>query len=647
MAAWLSPRACVPHTCADTPPLERARQLLTPSPRGADAADATDAANDNGNSGGGAAAAHSEEERREDDAADAAAAAAAAAVASDVAAAAHEDAWEDAVASKAATLHAVSPSPPAAAFALFEELPAEALAEMPQPLPTGKPLRATAQQPAAGAAAAAANGSAAAVAAPAGANGARDDVSSYMRVFGNPLWERTRSDTARNGDDDDDDDEESQALGGHLTHEDADADADAVDADAVEAEAEAEAAAELTEDAMGHHTHHHHAARAHEEEVHAAHEAPVGAPQPPPAAPRAVRAAVKAPAARKDAAPLQQRSAAPPPPSYFAAHEQMQRHLDEEAHAAAVAAAEAAAMTAAAEAALDGIYSPKDEALLTRALAGAADDDVSNEAADAEAEAAAARGSAVLAADAALRGAAGTSAAALGRTAATRAAAASSTRAASVPIEMSAELPVCFELPLHVRFGERVALVGSGEALGNWRLSHSLPLSWSAGDVWRSTPVLLPADGTFAYKYVVLSGGGAADATWQRGANNVLMMCAEDAPAVRVCDSWKGDPTQARTHAGPPGTPPMAPAERLAAVAGARASAARRERARADAAMRALAAERLAVRALRAEATLAAGVRAQLRALLDAERRRGDALAAHLAGVMGKMQAFKSQAWLR
>jgi hypothetical protein len=624
----------------DTPPVERARQLLTPAPRRADDASDDDVGTANGNGtsrsgGGGAAPAtmpRDEAERREDAAVDAAADAAAAAA---VAAAAHEDAWEDVMATQNVSTTPTPPTPRAVVFAPFEELPAEALAEMPQPLPPRKPApRAAAPVPAPAVAAAAARYTSVAAATPDGPNGTRD-VSEYMHAFDNPLWERARTGARAAHDCGSGGGGGAQTLGGGNSG-DADADADAgadaaaeeaasaaaVEEDArqvaeqlergmhaaEEAEAEAEAAADLTDEAMGrHHAHRRHAAHT-QEEQHDARAAPEGAP--PPQAPP------------KDDSSL--RAAAPPPPSY-AAHDALR--LEEEAHAAAVAAAEAAAMTDAAEAALDGIYSPKDEALLTRRDGGGIIEGGEG-----------ARGG-VHAADAALRGAAGVSAAALGRTVAAP--------ASSATIELRQELPVSFELPLHVRFGERVALVGTGEALGDWSTQRALPLAWSAGDVWRSAAVMLPADGTFAYKYVVLNGddgaGGADGATWQRGANNVLMLCPEDAPSVRVCDSWKGDPTQARTHAGPPGATPLAPAERLAAVAGARASTARRERARADAAMRALAAERLAVRALRSEAALAAAVRTQLRALLDAEKRRADMLAARFGAVMSSMHDFRAQ----
>jgi hypothetical protein len=280
-----------------------------------------------------------------------------------------------------------------------------------------------------------------------------------------------------------------------------------------------------------------------------------------------------------------------------------------DALAADAAAAEAAAMAARAEAALDAIYSPSDEGIFAL-------DALALEAQSLAAE----------------------SAPLLPRGAAT-----------APPLQMTPLLPVAFELPLRVRYGERVALCGSGAALGSWDVRAAVPLAWSDGDTWRSSPLLLPADGTFSYKYVVLGGDGTA-LTWQKGTNSVLMLCEADAPCVRVRDSWTGNPLEARTLAGPEASRGgdaqrgLAPSERLEAVAAVRAAALRKAQARADAAMRALAAERLAVRALRAEAGLAAGVREQLRALLDAERRRSASLARQMASFTATLQKFKAQA---
>jgi hypothetical protein len=296
-----------------------------------------------------------------------------------------------------------------------------------------------------------------------------------------------------------------------------------------------------------------------------------------------------------------------PAPSVFAAADAAAAAAD--ALAADAAADEAAAMAARAEAALDAIYSPSDEGIFAL-------DALALEAQSLAAE----------------------SAPLLPRGAAT-----------APPLQMTPLLPVAFELPLRVRYGERVALCGSGAALGSWDVRAAVPLAWSDGDTWRSAPLLLPADGTFSYKYVVLGGDGTA-LTWQKGTNNVLMLCEADAPCVRVRDSWTGNPLEARTLAGPEASRGgdaqrgLAPAERLEAVAAARAAALRKAQARADAAMRALAAERLAVRALRAEAGLAAGVREQLRALLDAERRRSASLARQMASFTATLQKFKTQA---
>ena len=213
-------------------------------------------------------------------------------------------------------------------------------------------------------------------------------------------------------------------------------------------------------------------------------------------------------------------------------------------------------------------------------------------------------------------------------------------------VEMGQRVPVSFEIKRHVSYGERVVLVGSGPALGDWQLRSAVELCWSIGDVWRTpAPLLLSVDDTLAYKYVVLHcSGDDPPASWQRGANNVLLLSAADAPALRVVDSRTADPLESRATGGAGRTRRSAgPAERLAAVAAARAAELRRARERADAAEAALERERLSSRTLRAEASLAAGLRAQLRRLLEAEQRRTALLQREVAAFHDALRGFRAQ----
>lgn len=44
---------------------------------------------------------------------------------------------------------------------------------------------------------------------------------------------------------------------------------------------------------------------------------------------------------------------------------------------------------------------------------------------------------------------------------------------------------VSFKLPYRCSFGQELAIVGSGEALGNWDVKHAKRMEWTAGDVWQ------------------------------------------------------------------------------------------------------------------------------------------------------------------
>ena len=213
-------------------------------------------------------------------------------------------------------------------------------------------------------------------------------------------------------------------------------------------------------------------------------------------------------------------------------------------------------------------------------------------------------------------------------------------------VEMGQRVPVSFQIQRHVSYGERVVLVGSGPALGNWQLRSGVELCWSVGDVWRTpAPLLLCVDDTLVYKYVVLHGSGDdAPASWQKGANNVLMLSADDAPALRVVDSWTADPLESRVIGGAgPSQRSAGPAERLAAVAAARRSELKRAHERADTAEAALERERLSSRTLRAEVSLAAGLRAQLRRLLQEEQRRTALLQREVAAFRDALRGFRAQ----
>ena len=46
------------------------------------------------------------------------------------------------------------------------------------------------------------------------------------------------------------------------------------------------------------------------------------------------------------------------------------------------------------------------------------------------------------------------------------------------------KVKLSFKLPYRCSFGQELAIVGSGEALGNWDVQHAKRMHWTSGDVW-------------------------------------------------------------------------------------------------------------------------------------------------------------------
>jgi hypothetical protein len=42
-----------------------------------------------------------------------------------------------------------------------------------------------------------------------------------------------------------------------------------------------------------------------------------------------------------------------------------------------------------------------------------------------------------------------------------------------------------FKLPYKCSFGQEIAMVGSGESLGNWDVHQAKSMHWTDGDIWQ------------------------------------------------------------------------------------------------------------------------------------------------------------------
>ncbi|CAE8583812.1 unnamed protein product, partial [Polarella glacialis] len=89
----------------------------------------------------------------------------------------------------------------------------------------------------------------------------------------------------------------------------------------------------------------------------------------------------------------------------------------------------------------------------------------------------------------------------------------------------SPSVSVIFQVRAATNFGDKIVLVGSGDAMGNWDPEISgLALSTTAEDypLWKSSPVILAASTLGAplaeYKYVRIKGDGKVE--WEAYGEN-------------------------------------------------------------------------------------------------------------------------------
>lgn len=94
----------------------------------------------------------------------------------------------------------------------------------------------------------------------------------------------------------------------------------------------------------------------------------------------------------------------------------------------------------------------------------------------------------------------------------------------AIRIEKEQSVQCTFELNFSIHyktlFGERIAVTGGAEFLGNWDPLKGLELEWSEGDIW--TVNILLGEGAlsdFEYKYVCIKNNGIQ---WEQGENKVF-----------------------------------------------------------------------------------------------------------------------------
>jgi len=95
-------------------------------------------------------------------------------------------------------------------------------------------------------------------------------------------------------------------------------------------------------------------------------------------------------------------------------------------------------------------------------------------------------------------------------------------------------------IPYHVDFGQCLAIVGSGEHLGNWNPGSAIKMTWTEGDYWVAELQLKTLSETeLEYKYLVLNSDGNLG-LWKPGSNFRLEI--PPGARVKVHETWIDGP---------------------------------------------------------------------------------------------------------
>ena len=97
-----------------------------------------------------------------------------------------------------------------------------------------------------------------------------------------------------------------------------------------------------------------------------------------------------------------------------------------------------------------------------------------------------------------------------------------------IQIEKRHTLVQCYEIYFSVKyatiFGEKVAVVGGHDALGNWDPSKAVEMYWNEGNIWKCKVSIKEAFSDFQFKYVCLLG---TFVKWEQGINRNLSSSGE------------------------------------------------------------------------------------------------------------------------
>lgn len=80
-------------------------------------------------------------------------------------------------------------------------------------------------------------------------------------------------------------------------------------------------------------------------------------------------------------------------------------------------------------------------------------------------------------------------------------------------------LEVDFNVEFSTYFGEKVAVVGGHDALGNWDPLKSVEMYWTEGNIWKCTINFEMCNSDIPYKYICIN---SESVLWEEGLNKFI-----------------------------------------------------------------------------------------------------------------------------
>jgi Starch binding domain len=100
---------------------------------------------------------------------------------------------------------------------------------------------------------------------------------------------------------------------------------------------------------------------------------------------------------------------------------------------------------------------------------------------------------------------------------------------------------ISFSIPYSTVFGEKMAVVGSHEALGNWTPSRAFEMHWTEGNVWKCNMEIDAGPQEIYYKYICINGSLVK---WENSENRLIAFYQGEKVGnkvkINIQDYWRG-----------------------------------------------------------------------------------------------------------